>query len=410
MDLIDVKISEIKNLSTIFVYNTDSIFTKDENKYLGIRVSYANSKDYIKMDYKDPHFPALVKKIISRYYQEKDNRNIILLGDLTKRLIEDDEIKKICEKRLDYNSVGLTLFSTNKEKLASFEPYLKETLKFILKHLKRYEVVTINSIDGYNKKFVVEYSIGPVQKELPIIIYFTDDKTIKFQLGSIDGETIDVQGSITNNLNQVVATWESNTRNASGLIAYDIADDIVEKKVTIADIVTHHQVVGDTIIDSDIELINFYLSLFGITWDKEFMKTDDYNFIFGYVEKKLEKDEDLLVESYGMQLYITDDEVVLRHITRDSLNKYDNSLHLDLDEELCEITVKKIDVGKDINLLIEKTSSNNSGKKYEYVVYNVGDIDFHKPFKVYDEVRINDEVKSIHDVINKTLELRGGNN
>ena len=410
MDLIDVKISEIKNLSTIFVYNTDSIFTKDENKYLGMRVSYANSKDYIKMDYKDPHFPTLVKKIISRYYQEKDNRNIILLGDLTKRLIEDDEIRKVCEERQDYNSTGLTLFSTSKEKLASFEPYLKETLKFILKHLKRYELVTIDNIDGYNKKFIVEYSIGPVVKKLPLVISFTDEKTISFRIGMIDGEAIDVHGVITNNLNQVVITWESKSKNANGLINYDVADDIVEKKVRVGETDTFHQTDADTIIDSDIELIKFYLGLFGITWEQEFIKTDDYNFIFGYAKKREEKDTNLLIESCGMQLYITDDEVVLRHVTRDSLNKYDSSLNIDLDEELCEITVKKIEVGKDINLLIEKTSTNSIGKKYEYVVYNAGDIDFHKPFTVYDEVRIKDEVKSIHDVINKTLELRGGNN
>ncbi|MCH5166674.1 MAG: hypothetical protein J1F35_02155 [Erysipelotrichales bacterium] len=410
MDLTEVKISEIKNLGLIYVYSTDSVFTDEENKYLGIKVSYDNSKNFIQMDYKNPHFPSLVKKIISQYYKEKDNRNIILLGNLTNKFIEDDEIRRIAEERQKYQSEGLTLFGTRVEKLKAFEPYLKETIGFILKYLKRYDGVTIGEIDGYNKKFIVNYSIGSVNKQLQMIIGFIDDRTIDFRIGAINGEAIDIQGKITNNFNEVVVEWNNTSKNGNGIIVYDVNNAIVEKKVTISGEDLYHQTEGDTITNSDIELINFYLKLFGISWDKEFMKTGDNNFIFGYDNNDITKEEDALVINHGMQLFITDDEVVLKYVVRDSLKKYKNSFHVDLDEELCEITVKKVIIDNETHLLIEKTSGNSYGKKYDYVIYKTGNIDFKKPFEVEQEIKIDTEVKSIYDVIKRTKELTGGNN
>ena len=410
MDLIDVKISEIKNLGLIYLYNTDSIFTREENRYLGLKISYNNAKDYIQMDYIDPHFPDLIKKIISRYNQEKDNRNIILLGNLTKRLFEDDEIRKISEERQSYNSEGLSLFSTNLEKLKSFEPYLKEVLRIILERLKRYKVVTIDKIDGYNKKYVVNYSIGSVKKSFPIIISFIDNKTISFKIGTVDEMLIGVTGTIKNDLSEIICEWKSDICNASGHVLYDVVNNIVDKKVTLLDEDVYHNDVGDTIIDSDIELIQFYLNLFSIEWDKEFMKTSDYNFIFGYDNSKIVKEEDALVENHGMQLYVTDNEVVLKYVARDSLKKYNNALRVDLEEELCEITVKKVYFDGDTHLLVEKTSGNAYGKKYDYVIYKTGDIDFKQPFEIQKEARIDTEVQSIYDVTTKALELMGGNN
>ena len=36
------RVNEIKNLNLIYVYSTNSIFDKDNNKYVGIKIVYNN--------------------------------------------------------------------------------------------------------------------------------------------------------------------------------------------------------------------------------------------------------------------------------------------------------------------------------------------------------------------------------
>ena len=37
------KVNEIRNLNLIYVYSTNSIFDKDNNKYVGIKIVYNNA-------------------------------------------------------------------------------------------------------------------------------------------------------------------------------------------------------------------------------------------------------------------------------------------------------------------------------------------------------------------------------
>ena len=97
MDLITAQISEIKNLNLIQIYATDSVFNDNTNKYIGARVVF-NNNNVLSLNYKDKHFQIFIKKILEKYKEEKDNRNIILLGELTKKLVADPDFQVLNQR------------------------------------------------------------------------------------------------------------------------------------------------------------------------------------------------------------------------------------------------------------------------------------------------------------------------
>lgn len=408
MDLTNIKISEIKNLNLIYLYSTDSIFTKDEKKYLGIRVVYNNNKDYMSLDFKDSHFSSLVKHIIKRYNQEKDSRNIILLGALTQKLMSDEELIKISEERQSFSSNGLTLFDTNKEKIKVFEPYIKEVIKDLLKSLKQYDVVSVDKIDGYNNRYIIEYSIGNVKKELHVILSLSEKDTLLFKIRIFDGINLLIEGQIKNELNNVFVDYKTEDNSVSGNYIYDAIDNNVLKKVVSGNNTIYYSEDADTIVDEDRKLVDFYLNLFSISWDNEFLKTADNNYIFGCSENLLEEQDNILKENHGMQLYITDDVVKLKYKIKNGISKFNNYLNVELDYTLYEITLSKLEINGKMYALIEKVTSNEFGKKYDYTIHEIDDVSFKNPFSIKDTNTLSD-IKSLYDVKNMVLKRTGGN-
>lgn len=409
MDLLDVKISELKNINLIYLYSTDSIFTEEENKYLAIKVVYDNNNDYIYLDFKDSHFSSLVKRVLTRYNQEKDSRNIILLGDLTQKLFTDKTILKNAEESQSFNSEGISLFDSKKDRLVVFEPYLNQFLTDILKTLKQYVAVKIDKIDGYNNKYFVYYSLGSIKKSFPIIITFVDDETINFRIGSVDGLNLNVTGTLTNKLNYVDAKWQSNNYNISGSCYYDVINNEIERKISNDDKTLFYCEEAETMIAEDVDLINFYLHLLGINWNREFTKTGEYNYISGTTLNLLEEEENVLVEDHGIQLYVKDDRVVLKYKIKNGVAKYNNLLNVELDYTEYEITLTKFEINHEMHVLIEKVSRNDFGKKYDYEVYKTGDIDFTKPFATDEAIKIEENPYSLYDIRQKVLSKKEDN-
>ena len=81
MKLSEAQIYSIKNLDLIYIFATDSILNNETNKYIGAKVVYDNKKT-LTFDYTDKYFEKYIKKILEVYNNEKDNRNIVLLGDI----------------------------------------------------------------------------------------------------------------------------------------------------------------------------------------------------------------------------------------------------------------------------------------------------------------------------------------
>ena len=180
MDELDVKISKIKNLNLIYLYNiNDSLSLPDERKYLALKVMYDNNQEYISIDFKDEHFGSLIKKVLDCYNQEKDNRNIILLGDLTNELFANS--KSFVANILSSKNEATPIFKTQNELIRAYLPFLKEVLESIIKHIRKIEGVTIESLDGYNKKFIVNISLSGMKRQFPIILYFSKQNILNLK-------------------------------------------------------------------------------------------------------------------------------------------------------------------------------------------------------------------------------------
>lgn len=396
MDIKEVQISEIKNLNLIYIFTTDSILKDKSKSYIGARVVFDDNRT-LSMDYKDPHFEYFIRKLIERYNKEKDNRNIILLGNLTKSIIQDETYESIGTIPTD-NIVGLSLFDTKNFELKKYQSYFFDTLKNILKTTKCYETIDIDKIDGYNHKFIVYYHVGSVNLQMNIIVSFRDKNHIDFFIGYVDDMNLQIKGTIENNINYVNINWSSSKMSLYGENTYDTVNNLVEKKIVSDEQTIYHSEKSDTIIEEDYNLINFYLKMFGISVPKNIIKTLDYNYILGDEEIINYVDTEVFYKNNGVQLSINNDSAIIRYQVINGLSKYNNKINVTLSKSLVEITLTKLEVDRDNYVLIEQKDTNDFGTTYKYKAYKVDDIDFTKPFTFKNEINVDTEVNSLHDV------------
>ena len=396
MDLKEVQISEIKNLNLIYIFTTDNILRGKSEKYIGIKIVYDDNRT-ISLDYKDKYFEKFIKRIIERYNKEKSSRNIILLGDLTKKIINDKSFESL-GKENTHKTVGISIFNTNNYELKKYEVYLIETLKNILKIAKGYEVIEIDKIDGYNNKFVVYYSVGTVKLEMHIILSFKDENHIDFRINHIDGINLNITGSIENNINNVLIKWSSKTTKLNGKTLYNAMYGLTEKTIN-SDIQTiYHSENSETVLKEDIELISFYLKLFNIPILKNIIKTDDNNYILGENEIINDIDEDIFYKNNGIQISIKENLVIIRYQVTNELSKYNNKINVTLSKNLTEFILTKMVFDKESYVLVEQKNTNEFGTSYNYNVYKTENFDLTKPFETKNMLNIDTDVSSIDDI------------
>ena len=391
MDELDVKISKIKNLNLIYLYNiNDSLSLPDERKYLALKVMYDNNQEYISIDFKDEHFGSLIKKVLDCYNQEKDNRNIILLGDLTNELFANS--KSFVANILSSKNEATPIFKTQNELIRAYLPFLKEVLESIIKHIRKIEGVTIESLDGYNKKFIVNISLSGMKRQFPIILYFGKQNILNFKIGAILDTTIGVSGTIETNLGTVLTCWHAAYLNSSGYIYYNALEGIVEKSVSINNNPIYHSTEIDAVSDKDISLINFYLELFKIGIKGDVIKTSDHNFIIS--SKNISSNEDAdMMELSSAQVFVQDNEVTIKYRISRILNKLKHLVSIPLDDEEYIVSLKKKTIDQKTYLLAE-----SSDKTHEYVIFEVDDIDLHHPFEIKAKEIVNGTIKYSDDI------------
>ena len=416
MNAIEVKISQIKNLNLVYLYNIDNVFASEKNKkYLGLKVLYDNNQGYINLDYKDKSFASLVKKTISVYNQEKDNRDIILLGDMSKKMFSDEEILSNATKANEYSDEGIGLFNTSNEVIKSFKPYLYEILRHILEYVRQMDGIEILNISGFNKKYNVTYKVGEVTCTFPMILYICGCNKLCFRVGAIAGKNIDIEGYIVNDLDRVDAYFKTNDGKSYGFEVYDLKNYSVEKNVTIGNETIYHSTEIDTVTDEDIDLVKFYLSLFNIDFSGEIIKVSSNNFILGNKIKTASSDEAEVITNSAIQLFIEDTEVTLKYRASNIINKLKHLITIPLDEENYDISLRVKRVSGKNYIICELMQSKELGRKYDYVAFEVDDIDLHHPFVVKESVFFDGQTKSIYDLEKKLAlqaksksDLKGG--
>lgn len=410
MELKEVQISEIKNLKLIYVFTTDSIFKNESNKYVGAKVVFDKNKTF-SLDYSDKHFSLFIKRILERYHKEKDKRKIILLGDLTKKLVNDSSFAVLGKKETKgTQTIGLPSYNTSDNEIKKYDSFLKEVIEIILTIYKNYEVLDITSISGFNNKYVITYSIGPVQKQIPIIISRIDDGTIEFRLSRVDGSKVPVTGTITSDGGNVSVEWKSNDEKVKGTINYDALENIVERKVTSDGETIIYDENKDTILEEDISLINFYFELCGIPVPSHILKASDNSFLLSDEITLNDDDKELLYSNTGAGVNISKDEVRIKYRVKNCFSKYNNQINTVLDEETEEIVFRKIETEDKKGILIErKSSSSSSNDVYNHEILELSeDVDMRKPFNIEKRYSVDEQLRTLEQAKQYIRQYKGG--
>lgn len=393
MDLKSIRISEIKRLKSIYISVVDESVI-DDSKYIGVKIVYDNDK-YMYMRYDDFHFQEFIQKLLEVYKKEKKRRNIVLLGDLTKKLMNDKSFSVLNSKVC--SDVGIKTYTMGEKNFELENDYLKEVLEVIIKFLKKYEIVNVDQIKGYGNRYIVTYSIGYIKKQFPIIISFNGSK-LMFRFGSLDGDAVDVLGCVDNNLDKIDINWSVASKGVVGNINYDVSNKTKNSSICVND----DKIFSDTddleMSKSDYELICFYSDFLGFDSSINLTKTMDSNYIMGSI-KALDGRDNLLFEEKAAQLRVYPDSINYKSSNATIISKDDGSTRVVLDSVKESIIIRKINIDNRNTYLREKKVISSYGVSYKYdvLVLEEGNT-LDKPFNVIQVIPVDDNVKSMIDV------------
>ena len=359
MEVREASINQIKNISLIYIYTTDSILNNDSNKYIGAKVVYDGNKT-INIDYKDKHFGIFIKRILEQYNKEKEKRKIVLLGDLTKKLM-DTKSFDVVEKTINSTSMQIPLFKIENRNFLKYKSALKEIIKLILISNLKYDNVIIKDIKGYNNHYQVTYQVGNIYKTFPMIIY-NDEDTLFFEINRIGNLNTDIQGKIELKSQKIEATYNDN--NYSAEIIYDSEKRITSKKIMNDLIPLHYEETNEIVTDEEINIVKDYINLLDVEIPNNILKVGDNSYLLSQTTS-YDKDEDTLYNVVSYLLTI-DDTVSLTKTVVDGFTKYNGEVNSILGKTTQEIILKKIKVdGKEYLVEEIKTKTENT-ETYEY--------------------------------------------
>ena len=392
MTLIEAQIADIKNLNTIYIFTTDSIL-KDNSKYIGAKVLYDKDKIF-SLDYKSEYFESFIKKILVRYNKEKNKRNIILLGDLTKKLVQDSFFT-ILEDKKEFKQTSGILVNNKKNQVKLYEAYLEKAIQVILKGLYNYEYVKVKKIDGFNYKYVVTYNC-PSERQLYMLIFIKEDGNLDFRISNIDKNNVNISGTIIDKFNSIEINWYESNQNIKGIVTLNIKDKLITERVYKEDEPYYFKENEDTLLDEDEEIINFYTELFGIKKLSNVMKVADCNYLLSDSNVLVENDEGIFYNNTQVQISLLDEDVIIKEKIKNGISKYNDEIKVTLDEEINEYTLKQLEIDSKFYILIQKRTKKNNSNTYSYEVLKLdSEKNIFMPFEIEDRYEIKEELKSL---------------
>lgn len=409
MDLIEAKIAEIKNLNLIHIFAIDSLLKNNPDKYVGAQVVYDETKTF-SLHYKSKYFGTFIKRILVRYNKEKGKRTITLLGDLTEKLVKDSFFTILKEKKETTQNFSILVNSKSNE-LKVYQRYLEKTLKNILKSIKNFEGVNINSINGFNYKYVVDYSVGNVKKQLFMLIFVKHDGSLDFKITNIEDEIVDISGTIEDYLTTIKVIWYDDIRKLQGVELYNSKEKIIEEKLYKEKDLIISREYTDTLLDEDESVISFYLKLCDLNTLKNILKIDDNSYLLSddNILKQDNKTSGIFYNTISCKINIFDNQVIIKNIQKNGLSKHNNRIKVVLEEIVNDFILRKIVIENEFYLLIEKRNRNNGTISYNYSVIKLNsDIDLNIPFEIQYKKDIKQELKNLDSAKQYIKNLKGG--
>lgn len=329
------RVNEIRNLNLIYVYSTNSIFDKENNKYVGIKLVY-NNASILEVDYRDPLFGLLIKRVLERYNKEKNQRNIVLLGDFTKELIQNASFYVLEEKEEKNNQIDY--YSYENKLLNKYKPYLFETLKAIFNEIFKNYSFKVIGLEGFNRKFILEYSISGVSKSTNMIIYNKDNE-LHFKIGNIENSNEYIIGSIKQTNNKVIS--EFNYGEYKGKLEYDALNKEALEEIYVDNYLYYTNDNKKLLYDEDMGKILYYLEQLGIPYTDNVLMINDNTFLCFYSEN-IDKEGELLYRENLIFMNFSEDRIDITKTMREGFSKYDGIVSVLLDENEDTITIRKL--------------------------------------------------------------------
>ena len=369
MDVREAKIREIKNLNLIYFYSVDSIFKGNTNKYIGAKVVY-NDKDVIHIDYKDKNFGIFVKRILERYNKEKDRKKIILLGEFTRKLINESSFSILeTSKRDDSIREEIPFFEVENKNLKRYESYLKEVLKMIISLNIKFDDFEITKIRGYNNHYVVTYKIRNIEYNFPIILYNNEDE-LNFRINRISDVNTDIKGTIKMSSGKVDVSYNDGDIKAN--LFYNALEDSVTKEVKNNLDVIYYDETRDVVLTEDMNKLKFYFDLLEFDMPSNIIKVNDDTFLLSEEVSNMDE-EDILYKTTTYLISMKKDNTIITKNVVNGFSKYDNRVNVVLDYETEEYMLKNVSVNNKNSILQEKRFTDKSGTTYSYDIYEVED-------------------------------------
>ena len=344
MALTNSKINTVRNINLIYVFSTNSIFDKKSNKYVGIKLVYNNST-VLEADYKDPLFGELVKRVLDRYNKEKNSRNIILLGDFTKKLINESSFYVLDEK--EEKNVQINYYSYENKLLNKYKPYLFDTINLVFKEILKIETFNILNLDGYNKNFKLDYEINGIKRNTKIMIYNKENE-MYFKLCNLETNEY-ISGVIKESNNEVDVEYKFG--KYTGISKYDALNlDVIKKIYSNKELYYMNDNV-DTLLDEDKVKVSKYLKALNID-NANVLKVNDDTYLCFYSSNTI-KDGQVLYKENLIFINLEEDIIRIIKSEKEGFSKYDGIVSVLLDTKEDSITIRKLfEVNK--NILIEE--------------------------------------------------------
>lgn len=380
------RVNEIRNLNLIYVYSTNSIFDKENNKYVGIKLVY-NNASILEVDYRDPLFGLLIKRVLERYNKEKNQRNIVLLGDFTKELIQNASFYVLEEKEEKNNQIDY--YSYENKLLNKYKPYLFETLKAIFNEIFKNYSFKVIGLEGFNRKFRLEYSISGVSKSTNMIIYNKDNE-LHFKIGNIENSNEYIIGSIKQTNNKVIS--EFNYGEYKGKLEYDALNKEALEEIYVDNYLYYTNDNKKLLYDDDMGKILYYLEQLGIPYTDNVLMINDNTFLCFYSEN-IDKEGELLYRENLIFMNFSEDRIDITKTMREGFSKYDGIVSVLLDENEDTITIRKLyDLN---NEFLVKEVCKNGDYSYEVAILDT-DKDLSRNYRLEGFNNINvDTIDSI---------------
>ena len=403
MDVREAKIREIKNLNLIYFYSVDSIFKGNTNKYIGAKVVY-NDKELIHIDYKDKNFGIFVKRILERYNKEKDRKKIILLGEFTRKLINESSFSILeTSKRDDSIREEIPFFEVENKNLKRYESYLKEVLKMIISLNIKFDDFEITKIRGYNNHYVVTYKIRNIEYNFPIILYNNEDE-LNFRINRISDVNTDIKGTIKMSSGKVDVSYYDGDIKAN--LFYNALEDNVTKEVKNNLDVIYYDETRDVVLTEDMNKLKFYFDLLEFDMPSNIIKVNDDTFLLSEEVSNMDE-EDILYKTTTYLISMKKDNTIITKNVVNGFSKYDNRVNVVLDYETEEYMLKNVSVNNKNSILQEKRLTDKSGTTYSYDIYEVEDnYTLDDKFKIEKKYKVK-KMDTLSDIKSGILHERG---